>query len=131
MKPKIVLEGESAVFTRQYNPFDSLIIWRQEGPGIQKAFREHEMAARGRTPKQPVVEEAAAVEISSVHPNSTEAVPVEQPIAPATPPTTEVPKRKLVLKLKSSAPAHAPAPAPAPAPEKRKLKLVLKNQPSQ
>ena len=130
MKPKIVLEGESAVFTRQYNPFDSLIIWRQEGPGIQKAFREHEMAARGRTPKQPVVEEAAAVEISSVHPNSTEAVPAEQPTAPATPPpTTEVPNRKLVLKLKSSAPAHAPAPAPAP--EKRKLKLVLKNQPSQ
>lgn len=43
---------------------------------------------------------------------------------PATPPpTTEVPKRKLVLKLKSS--------VPAPAPEKRRLKLVLKNQPSQ
>ena len=74
--------------------------------------------------KKDTVVEEAIVAIEVVPQPVVEAVPAEQPTAPA---TTEVPKRKLVLKLKSSAPAHAPAPAP----EKRKLRLVLKNQPSQ
>lgn len=127
MKPKIILAGESAVFTRQYNPFDSLIIWKQEGPSIQQAFRNHEMLVKGKTPKQPVVEEAT-VAVEVVPQPVVEAVPT----APATPtpttpppppstPTAEVPKRKLALKLKGTT-----------APEQRpKPKLVLKNQPSQ
>lgn len=131
MKAKIILAGESAVFTRQYNPFDSLIIWKQEGPSIQQAFRNHEMLVKGKTPKQPVVEEAT-VAVEVVPQPVVEAVPAEQPTAPTTPtpttpppppstPTAEVPKRKLALKLKGTT-----------APEQRpKPKLVLKNQPSQ
>ena len=131
MKPKIILAGSSLLFhpNYQYNPFTTVWQLQQEGPGIQAAFRKEEQLVRGRTPKQPV-EEAAAVEVATVEINAVptvEAVPVEQPIAPATPPATEVPKRKLVLKLKNS----TSAPTPAPVPEKRKLKLVLKNQPSQ
>jgi len=126
MKPKIILVGESAVFTRQYNPFDSLIIWKQEGPGIQQAFRDHEMLVKGKTPKQPVVEEAiVAVEV--VPQPILEAVPAEQPIAvPTTPPPSapiaEMPKRKLALKLKDTTAAPA---------QRAKPKLVLKTQPGQ
>lgn len=133
MKPKIILAGSSLLFHPyyQYNPFTTVWQLQQEGPGIQAEFRKEEQLVRGRTPKQPVVEEAT-VAVEVVPQPVVEAVPAEQPIAvPAvptapltTPPpstTAEVPKRKLVLKLKGTT-----------APEQRpKPKLVLKNQPSQ
>lgn len=130
MSVKLSLAGDSIIFSAyyQYNPFTTVRELRKEGPAIQQAFRDHEMAVRGRTPKQPVVEEA----VVAVPQPIVEAVPAEQPTAPTTPtpttpppppstPTAEVPKRKLALKLKGTT-----------APEQRpKPKLVLKNQPSQ
>jgi len=126
MSVKLSLAGDSIIFSAyyQYNPFTTVRELRKEGPAIQQAFRDHEMAVRGRTPKQPVVEEAiAAVEV--VPQPVVEAVPtapVTPIIVPTTPPpstpTAEVPKRKLVLKLKDTTP-------------KAKPKLVLRNQPSQ
>lgn len=128
MKPKIILAGSSLLFhpNYQYNPFTTVWQLQQEGPGIQAAFRKEEQLVRGRTPKQPVVEEAIAV-VEVVPQPIVEAVPAKQPtpVVPTTPPpstpTAEVPKRKLVLKLKDTA-----------SPEQRpKPKLVLRNQPSQ
>jgi len=133
MKPKIILAGSSLLFHPyyQYNPFTTVWQLQQEGPGIQAEFRKEEQLVRGRTPKQPVVEEAT-VAVEVVPQPVVEAVPAEQPTAPTAPtpttpppppstPTAEVPKRKLVLKLKGTT-----------APEQRpKPKLVLKNQPSQ
>lgn len=134
MKAKIILAGESAVFTRQYNPFDSLIIWKQEGPSIQQAFRKEEQLVRGRTPKQPVVEEAiVAVEV--VPQPVVEAVPAEQPIAaPTTPPTTPIAEKtpaKIKYRLITRQELDAAKAKETPKRERPKPKLVLKNQPSQ
>lgn len=134
MKAKIILAGESAVFTRQYNPFDSLIIWKQEGPSIQQAFRKEEQLVRGRTPKQPVVEEAiVAVEV--VPQPVVEAVPAEQPIAaPTTPPTTPIAEKtpaKIKYRLITRQELDAAKAKETPKRERPKPKLVLKTQPSQ
>ena len=130
MSVKLSLAGDSLIFGAyyQYNPFTTVRLLRKEGPGIQKAFRDHEMIVRGRTPKvNTVVEEATVVETAPVSQPIIEAVPAEQPIAaPTVPPpsttTAEVPKRKLVLKLKDTTAAPT---------QRAKPKLVLKNQPSQ
>lgn len=134
MGAKIFLAGDSLIFHPhyQYDPFTTIRQLREEGPGKQQAFREHEMLVRGRTPKQPVVEEATvAVEVVPVE-ISVEDVPVEvsatpsataeQPTTPIivpTPSATEVPKRKLTLKLKDTAAAPV---------QRSKPKLVLKTQ---
>ena len=129
MSVKLSLAGDSIIFRAyyQYNPFTTIRLLRAEGPGIQKAFRDHERLVRGRTPKvNTVVEEATVVEtapIAEVQP-VIEAVPAEQPIVAPTTPTPFVPKRKLVLKLKDTTTAPAQRSKPKP-------KLVLKNQPSQ
>lgn len=128
MSVKLSLAGDSLIFGAyyQYNPFTTVRLLRKEGPGIQKAFRDHEMIVRGRTPKvNTVVEEATAVEAIPIP--VVEAIPAEQPIAvPTTPPpsttTAEVPKRKLTLKLKETAATPV---------QRAKPKLVLKTQPSQ
>ena len=130
MSAKIFLAGDSLIFNPYYNydPRTTIVALRQEGPGIQKAFRDHEMIVRGRTPKvNTVVEEATVVETAAVSQSVIEAIPTEQPIAvPTTPPpsttTAEVPKRKLTLKLKETAATPV---------QRAKPKLVLKNQPSQ
>ena len=130
MSVKLSLAGDSLIFGAyyQYNPFTTVRLLRKEGPGIQKAFRDHEMIVRGRTPKvNTVVEEATVVETAAVSQSVIEAIPTEQPIAvPTTPPpsttTAEVPKRKLALKLKETAATPV---------QRAKPKLVLKNQPSQ
>ena len=130
MSVKLSLAGDSLIFGAyyQYNPFTTVRLLRKEGPGIQKAFRDHEMIVRGRTPKvNTVVEEATVVETAAVSQSVIEAIPTEQPIAvPTTPPpsttTAEVPKRKLTLKLKETAATPV---------QRAKPKLVLKNQPSQ
>ena len=111
MSAKIFLAGDSLIFNPYYNydPRTTIVALRQEGPSIQKAFRDHEMIVRGRTPKvNTVVEEATVVETAAVSQSVIEAIPAEQPIAvPTTPPpsttTAEVPKRKLTLKLKETA----------------------------
>jgi hypothetical protein len=126
MKPKIILAGSSLLFhpNYQYNPFTTVWQLQQEGPGIQAAFRKEEQLVRGRTPKQPVVEEAIAV-VEVVPQPIVEAVPAKQPtpVVPTTPPpsttTAEVPKRKLTLKLKDTAAAPV---------QRSKPKLVLKTQ---
>ena len=130
MSAKIFLAGDSLIFNPYYNydPRTTIVALRQEGPGIQKAFRDHEMIVRGRTPKvNAVVEEAPVVETAAVSQPVVEAIPAEQPIAvPTTPPpsttTAEVPKRKLTLKLKETAATPV---------QRAKPKLVLKTQPSQ
>ena len=130
MSAKIFLAGDSLIFNPYYNydPRTTIVALRQEGPGIQKAFRDHEMIVRGRTPKvNAVVEEATVVETAAVSQPVVEAIPAEQPIAvPTTPPpsttTAEMPKRKLALKLKDTTAAPA---------QRAKPKLVLKTQPSQ
>ena len=130
MSVKLSLAGDSLIFGAyyQYNPFTTVRLLRKEGPGIQKAFRDHEMIVRGRTPKvNTVVEEATVVETAAVSQSVIEAIPTEQPIAvPTTPPpsttTAEVPKRKLTLKLKETAATPV---------QRAKPKLVLKTQPSQ
>ena len=134
MSVKLSLAGDSLIFGAyyQYNPFTTVRLLRKEGPGIQKAFRDHEMLVRGRTPKvNTVVEEATVVETASaveaIPIPVVEAIPAEQPIAvPTTPPpsttTAEVPKRKLTLKLKETAATPV---------QRAKPKLVLKTQPSQ
>ena len=130
MSVKLSLAGDSLIFGAyyQYNPFTTVRLLRKEGPGIQKAFRDHEMIVRGRTPKvNTVVEEATVVETAAVSQPVIEAIPAEQPIAvPTTPPpsttTAEVPKRKLTLKLKETAATPV---------QRAKPKLVLKTQPSQ
>ena len=130
MSAKIFLAGDSLIFNPYYNydPRTTIVALRQEGPSIQKAFRDHEMIVRGRTPKvNTVVEEATVVETAAVSQSVIEAIPTEQPIAvPTTPPpsttTAEVPKRKLTLKLKETAATPV---------QRAKPKLVLKNQPSQ
>ncbi len=134
MSVKIILAGSSIIFSPhyQYNPFTTIRQLRQEGPSVQKAFRDHEMIVRGRTPKvNTVVEEATVVETASaveaIPIPVVEAIPTEQPIAvPTTPPpsttTAEVPKRKLTLKLKETAATPV---------QRAKPKLVLKTQPSQ
>ena len=130
MSVKLSLAGDSLIFGAyyQYNPFTTVRLLRKEGPGIQKAFRDHEMIVRGRTPKvNTVVEEATVVETAAVSQSVIEAIPAEQPIAvPTTPPpsttTAEVPKRKLTLKLKETAATPV---------QRAKPKLVLKTQPSQ
>lgn len=135
MSLKIFLAGESAVFTRQYNPFDSLIIWKQEGPSIQQAFRNHEMLVRGRTPKQPVVEEAT-VAVEVVPQPVVEAVPTAPatPAAPTTPPTTPIAEKtpaKIKYRLITRQELDAAKAKETPKRERPKPKLVLKNQPSQ
>lgn len=134
MSAKIFLAGDSLIFNPYYNydPKTTIVALRQEGPSIQKAFRDHEMIVRGRTPKvNTVVEEATVVETASaveaIPIPVVEAIPAEQPIAvPTTPPpsttTAEVPKRKLTLKLKETAATPV---------QRAKPKLVLKTQPSQ
>lgn len=130
MSAKIFLAGDSLIFNPYYNydPRTTIVALRQEGPSIQKAFRDHEMIVRGRTPKvNTVVEEATVVETAAVSQPVIEAIPAEQPIAvPTTPPpsttTAEVPKRKLTLKLKETAATPV---------QRAKPKLVLKTQPSQ
>ena len=130
MSAKIFLAGDSLIFNPYYNydPRTTIVALRQEGPSIQKAFRDHEMIVRGRTPKvNTVVEEATVVETAAVSQSVIEAIPTEQPIAvPTTPPpsttTAEVPKRKLTLKLKETAATPV---------QRAKPKLVLKTQPSQ
>ena len=130
MSATIFLAGDSLIFNPYYNydPKNTIVVLRQEGPSIQKAFRDHEMIVRGRTPKvNTVVEEATVVETAAVSQPVVEAIPTEQPIAvPTTPPpsttTAEVPKRKLTLKLKETAATPV---------QRAKPKLVLKNQPSQ
>lgn len=63
MSVKLSLAGDSLIFGAyyQYNPFTTVRLLRKEGPGIQKAFRDHEMIVRGRTPKDTVVEEATVI----------------------------------------------------------------------
>lgn len=135
MKPKVILAGESAVFATLYNPFTSIVTWKEEANRMRTAFweverpiRNAELIAAGKSPKvNTVVEEATVVETAAVSQPVIEAIPVEQPIAvPTTPPpsttTAEVPKRKLTLKLKETAATPV---------QRAKPKLVLKTQPSQ
>lgn len=139
MKPKVILAGESAVFATLYNPFTSIVTWKEEANRMRTAFweverpiRNAELIAAGKSPKvNTVVEEATVVETASaveaIPIPVVEAIPTEQPIAvPTTPPpsttTAEVPKRKLTLKLKETAATPV---------QRAKPKLVLKTQPSQ
>jgi len=67
MSAKIFLAGDSLIFNPYYNydPRTTIVALRQEGPSIQKAFRDHEMIVRGRTPKVNTVVEEATVKTSA------------------------------------------------------------------
>ena len=85
MKPKVILAGESAVFATLYNPFTSIVTWKEEANRMRTAFweverpiRNAELIAAGKSPKvHTVVEEATVVENAAVSQPVIEVIPVE------------------------------------------------------
>jgi len=136
MKAKIILAGSSLLFHPyyQYNPFTTVWQLQQEGPGIQAEFRKEEQLVRGRTPKQPVVEEAT-VAVEVVPQPVVEAVPTAPTTpTPTTPPTTPIAEKtpaKIKYRLITRQELDAAKAKETPKRERPKPKLVLKNQPSQ